>query len=153
SDSAKSMPPFICKQLIQHMVTSNPSPSYIKACSLVFEDDGNGARGNLAAVVKAILTNTEARAVPAVGPTSNYGHLKEPALYMNGLLRLFNYARGGGNAIGAGLAQYGTLQGQRIFYPPSVFNYFPPDFPLPGQAIGGTLVAPEFGIENSATLF
>ena len=70
--------PFIGKQLIQHLVTSNPSPAYIARVSAVFADNGSGVRGDMAAVVKAILTDPEARGdTPA---QSNYGHLREPAL-------------------------------------------------------------------------
>ncbi|HEY2145441.1 MAG TPA: DUF1800 domain-containing protein [Steroidobacteraceae bacterium] len=77
--------PFIGKQLIQHLVTSNPSPAYVARISAVFADNGSGVRGDMAAVVKAILTDPEARGdTPA---SSGFGHLREPALFITSMLR------------------------------------------------------------------
>src|SRR5580700_3499070 len=87
-----SMAPFVSQQLIQHLVTSNPSPQYIARVSSVFENDGNGVTGNLQAVIKAILTDPEARAgdnpTAAISPT--FGHLREPVLFMPNILRGLN---------------------------------------------------------------
>ncbi len=77
-----TMAPFICQQLIQHLVTSNPSPAYIQRVSQVFENDGTGVAGNLKAVITAILTDAEARAGDTAPSaiTPNFGHLREPIL-------------------------------------------------------------------------
>ena len=83
--------PFICSQLIQRLVTSNPSPAYVYRVAQVFDNDGTGTRGNLAAVVKAILLDYEARSLTEVN-NSGYGKLKEPLLRMTGIFRAFKAA-------------------------------------------------------------
>ena len=140
----KTMAPFVSRQLIQHLVTSNPSASYIGRVSNVFLDDGTGVRGNLKAVITAILTDPEARAAddPSSGTVSNYGHMREPVLFMANLLRGLNAT------LGASSVPYNdaTLMGQQLFYPASVFSYFSPFFTLSnGQR------APEFQIYSTQT--
>src|SRR6185437_16062152 len=83
--------PFFCRQLIQHLVTSNPSPGYVYRVARVFADDGTGVRGNLGAVVRAILTDYEARS-PAAAVQSGYGKLKEPLLRLTGFFRAVDAA-------------------------------------------------------------
>ena len=132
--------PFIGKQLIQHLVTSNPSPDYIARVSAVFADNGSGVRGDMAAVVKAILTDPEARGdTPA---QNNYGHLREPALFITGMLRSL-----GGQSDGVLPRAFVSGMGQPIYTPPSVFNFYPPSFILPGSQT----LAPEFAIDNAST--
>ncbi len=135
--------PFICKQLIQHLVTSNPSPEYVGRVAAVFNDNGTGVRGDMKAVVQAILLDTEARRGddPAQALPGD-GHLKEPILFITNLLR-------GVNAIsdGAGLADRASDMKQAPFFSPSVFNFFPPGFVIPGT----NLLGPEFAIFNTST--
>ena len=132
--------PFIGKQLIQHLVTSNPSPAYVARVSAVFADNGSGVRGDMGAVVKAILTDTEARGdVPA---QSNSGHLREPALFITAMLRGL-----GGQSDGVLPRNAISNMGQPIYMAPSVFNFYPPSFVLPGSPT----LAPEFSIDNAAT--
>jgi uncharacterized protein (DUF1800 family) len=135
--------PFISQQLIQHLVTSNPSPAYVSRVAAVFNDDGTGTRGNLQAVVTAILMDTEARR--GDDPTqvqATDGHLKEPLLFMTSLLRAAN-----ATSDGLYLNWYAANMRQEPFESPSVFNFFPPNNP-----IGGTqLLGPEFRIFNSST--
>jgi uncharacterized protein (DUF1800 family) len=132
--------PFIGKQLIQHLVTSEPSPAYVGRISAVFADNGSGVRGDLGAVVKAILTDPEARGdAPA---TSGFGHLREPALFITSMLRSL-----GGQSDGVLARSASSNMGQPIYTAPSVFNFYPPSFVLPGS----TTLAPEFGIDNAAT--
>jgi uncharacterized protein (DUF1800 family) len=132
--------PFIGKQLIQHLVTSNPSPAYIARVSAVFADNGSGVRGDMGAVVQAILTDPEARGdTPA---TANFGRLREPALFITAMLRSL-----GGQSDGVLPRNAISAMGQPIFTPQTVFNFYPPSFVLPGTAT----LAPEFGIENAAT--
>ncbi len=133
--------PFICKQLIQHLVTSNPSPAYVGRVSAVFNNNGAGVRGDLKAVVSAILLDTEARG--DVRTETIYGHLREPALFVTNLWRAFNAPVGSAGA----LYTYTTGMGQNLFYSPSVFNYYPPDYVLPGT----NMLAPEFALQTTAT--
>jgi uncharacterized protein (DUF1800 family) len=132
--------PFIGKQLIQHLVTSNPSPGYVSRVSAVFANDGNGVRGNLAAVVRVILTDTEARGDQP--PTNEFGRLREPALFITSTLR-----RLGGQSDGVYLRNASSTMGQPIFSPETVFNFYPPSFQIPGTQT----FAPEFGIDDAAT--
>jgi uncharacterized protein (DUF1800 family) len=132
--------PFIGKQLIQHLVTSNPSPAYVARVSAVFADNGQGMRGDMAAVIKAVLGDIEARGDAPSDPQA--GHLREPALYITTLLR-------GLGAQSDGVYPRGQMagMGQSLFTPPTVFNYYPPGYQLPGT----TRLAPEFYIQNATT--
>ena len=132
--------PFIGKQLIQHLVTSNPTPAYIARVSAVFADNGSGVRGDMGAVVQAILTDPEARGdAPAA---ANFGRLREPALFITAMLRSL-----GGQSDGVLPRNAISAMGQPMFTPQTVFNFYPPSFVLPGTET----LAPEFGIENAAT--
>jgi uncharacterized protein (DUF1800 family) len=132
--------PFIGKQLIQHLVTSNPSPAYVARVAAVFANNGQGVRGDLSAVVTAILTDTEAR---GAAPASNvFGHLREPALFITGTLRSL-----GGQSDGVLPRSASSAMGQPIFSPDTVFSFYPPSYQIPGSQT----VAPEFGIDNAAT--
>ena len=132
--------PFIGKQLIQRLVTSNPSPAYVARVAAVFADDGTGVRGNLAAVVRAILGDVEARGDAPSSPDA--GHLREPALFITTLLRGL-----GGQSDGVYLRSQSSAMGQPVFSAPTVFNYYPPGYQLPGTSTLG----PEFFIQTSAT--
>ena len=135
--------PFISKQLIQHLVTSNPSPAYVSRITAVFNDNGSGVRGDMKAVVNAILMDSEARR--GDDPTqvqSNDGHLKEPVLFILNLLRATNSTSDGAN-----LQNYAFDMKEEPFESPTVFNFYPPDNGVPGT----TLLGPEFRIFNSTT--
>ncbi len=135
--------PFISKQLIQHLVTSNPSPAYVSRITGVFNDNGSGVRGDLKAVVNAILMDTEARR--GDDPTqvqASDGHLKEPVLFMMNLLRATNASSDGAN-----LNNYASNMKEEPFESPTVFNFYPPD----NVTAGTTLLGPEFRIFNSTT--
>jgi uncharacterized protein (DUF1800 family) len=135
--------PFIARRLIQRLVTSNPSPAYIGRIASTFNDDGHGVRGNLAAVVTAILLDAEAR--PAA-PKPTDGKAKEPLLRLTELWRAYG-ARSANNgykvsdpyAISIALGE-GPVQS------PSVFNFFSPFFGPPGNIRNAGLVAPELEI-------
>jgi uncharacterized protein (DUF1800 family) len=132
--------PFISQRLIQHLVTSNPSPAYVARVAAVFANNGHGVRGDLGAVVRAILSDTEARgAAPA---TNVFGHLREPALYITSTLRSL-----GGQSDGVLPRSASAAMGQPIFSPETVFSFYPPSYQLPGTQT----LAPEFGIDNAAT--
>ena len=132
--------PFIVKQLIQHLITSNPSPAYVARIAAVFANNGQGVRGDLAAVVKAILADVEARGDSPPQPGS--GHLREPALFITTLLRGL-----GGRSDGVFLSDQVEKMGQPLFMAPTVFNFYPPSYQLPGS----NTLAPEFFIQDATT--
>jgi uncharacterized protein (DUF1800 family) len=135
--------PFISKQLIQHLVTSNPSPDYIARIATVFNDNGSGVRGDLKAVVTAILLDPEARR--GDDPTQAQpqdGHLKEPVLFMTNLMRAMNVT-----SDGSSLSDYASNMKQEPMFPPSVFNFYHPGYLIQGT----TLLGPEFEIFNTST--
>ncbi len=129
--------PFIGKQLIQHLVTSNPSPAYVARVAAAFDDDGHGVRGNLKAVVRAILLDPEARG--AAKTDAAYGRLREPVLFVTNLCRAMGASSDG---ILAGVTR---AMGQNLFYSPSVFGYYPHEYEVSGTSIQG----PELGIHSS----
>ncbi|HEY1329644.1 MAG TPA: DUF1800 family protein [Casimicrobiaceae bacterium] len=134
-------PVYIGKQLIQRLVTGNPSPAYVQRIANVFINNGAGVRGDLKAVVKAILTDPEARGGgSASDPT--YGSLKEPVIMITNLVRTLSGITDGNRLEGSA-----SGLGQRPFYSPTVFNYFPPDQTIQGT----TILAPEFLIHTTQT--
>jgi len=139
--------PYLCSQLIHQMVTSNPSPAYVGRCSAAFANNGSGVRGDMKAIITAILLDPEARGDVKNDP--NYGHLREPVLLVLNLLRTFN-GTSDGNITSTGTRQ-GLLvdMGQNLFNPPTVFSYYPADLGLPGT----NLLGPEFGILDTSTTY
>jgi uncharacterized protein (DUF1800 family) len=141
-----TMAPFVSQQLIQHLVTSNPSPQYLARVASVFENDGNGVTGNLQAVVTAILTDPEARAgddPTATATTSaNFGHMREPVVFMSNLLRGLNATLSANSAIYNNSSELG----EQLFNAPSVFSYFSPQYRTAGGLLG-----PEFQIYTTQT--
>ncbi len=131
--------PFIGKQLIQHLVTSNPSPAYVSRVAAAFNNNGSGIRGDMKAVIKAILLDPEARGDASPDPA--FGKLREPILFVTNLLRAFD------TTTDYVLTDYPKGMGQNLFYSPTVFSYFPPDYVLPGSSLTG----PEFAIQSSST--
>jgi len=138
--------PFVCTQLIQHLVTSTPSPAYVSRVAAVFANDGNGVRGNMQAVITAIITDEEARA----GDTnSSYdgGHLREPVLFITAMMRGLGFNNTDVNGSYFTLSNYSSPLNEEPYFANSVFNFFPPNYVIPGTTIN----APEFDIENTAT--
>jgi len=133
--------PFISKQLIQRLVTSNPSPAYVARVATVFNNNGQGIRGDLSAVGKAILLDTEARSA-AVASGDSYGKLREPLLRFSHLLRAFAVQDPVLLNSGYYISQYAALTAS------SVFNFFSPSFSPTGPLKEAGLVAPEFQINN-----
>jgi hypothetical protein len=132
--------PFIGRQLIQKLVTGDPTPQYVSRVVAVFNNNGQGVRGDMKAVVAAILTDPEARGATKLDP--GYGKLREPVLFMTNAARALNT-----QSDGVFFGQQSSQLGQNLFYPTSVFNYYPPDYVLPDK----TNIAPEFAIQNSST--
>jgi uncharacterized protein (DUF1800 family) len=147
-----SLPPFVCKQLIQHLVSSNPSSAYVKRVADVFTSGtfsgggvtiGSGQRGDMQAVIAAILLDSEARRGDSTATANpGDGHLREPVLYIANILRAF-----GATTDGAAPANSASSMSQSVMDSPSVFNFFPPDYGIPGT----NLLGPEFDLETTAT--
>ena len=133
--------PFIGKQLIQALVTANPSAAYVGRVSAVWADDGHGVRGNLGAVVRAILLDPEARG--DVKPDPTYGRVKDPVLLLTAPARTLGVATDG---VWFALAS-GSLE-QPVYLSPTVFNFYPPDY-SPDSA----LVSPASALLDSASVF
>ena len=147
-----NVPPFVSKQLIQRLITSNPSPAYVGRVSTIFANNGSGVRGDMKAVIRAILLDTEARSEASLTSTSA-GKLREP------VIRLTNWARAFGvtspsNAWAIGDTNSQTTRlGQTIGKSPSVFNFFRPGYTPPNTVIStGQLVAPEFQVTNELSV-
>jgi uncharacterized protein (DUF1800 family) len=140
-----TMAPFVSQQLIEHLVTSNPSPAYIQRVSSVFTNNGSGVTGDLKAVVTAILTDPEARAAddPSASPNPNFGHLREPILFMTNILRGLNATLGAKSTI----YNDATEMSQDLFAAPSVFSYFSPQYRTEHGLLG-----PEFQIYSTQTV-
>jgi uncharacterized protein (DUF1800 family) len=145
--------PFISRQLIQRLITSNPSPGYVYRVAQTFADDGTGTRGNLGAVVRAILTDYEARS-GAVAATASFGKLKEPLLRATALLRSLggesNLGRYANAPFHTSINTENTL-GQAPLHAPTVFNFFEPNYVQPGPLAASGLYAPEYQILNDTT--
>ncbi len=137
--------PFIGRQLIQRFVTSNPSPAYIGRIAAVFDNNGRGVRGDLAAVIKAILMDADARNIPAA---ANAGKQREPVIRFANILRaLDGKSKNGINNIDY-LDSADNALGQSPLLAPSVFNFFSPNYTRPGKLAAAGMVAPEFQITN-----
>lgn len=136
--------PFIGRLLIQHMITSDPSPAYVARVAAMFSNNGYGVRGDMKSVIRAILLDPEARGDVKTAP--RYGKLREPVQLITNLGRMFSARdfNGEGPSDGALHAQSNNL-GQNPFYSPTVFNYFNAEFVVPGT----TILAPEFDILNT----
>lgn len=139
--------PFICKQLIKRLITSNPTPAYVARVASVFNDNGRGVRGDLAAVVKAILLDHEARFGHV--DFADFGKLREPLLRQTALWRAFSAAAANGRYL---YANPERDFGQAPLRSPSVFNFFEPDYQEPGPIADRDLVSPEFEITDETTI-
>ena len=171
--------PFIAKLLIQRLVTSNPSPAYVYRVAQKFVNNGSGVRGDLAAVVRAILIDYEARS-PVIASNITFGKLKEPLLRLTGLLRTFGASSTSGRFLGYhhtvdlvpitsatplpalasqinqspntfSVTRLDGVQGnlaEAAMRSPTVFNFYHPDYVLPGPLAAAGMVAPEFEITD-----
>jgi uncharacterized protein (DUF1800 family) len=139
--------PFICRQLIQRLVTSNPSPGYVYRVSQVFAHNGHGERGDLGAVIHAILLDYEARS-PDVLRNFGYGKMKEPLLQATALLRAFDASSSSGRYHFPN--PEGSL-GEAALRSPTVFNFYEPNYVLPGPLAAAGLYAPEYQILTDTT--
>ncbi len=140
--------PFITRQLIQRLVCGDPAPAYVARVATVFNDDGTGLKGNLRAVLRAILLDDDARGAAALSDPRS-GKLREPVLRLAAWARAFG-AHSPSNAWAIGnTSDAGSKLGQSPLRSPSVFNFFRPGYVPPG-AVG--MAAPEFQITNESTV-
>ena len=141
--------PFVVTQLIKRLVTSNPSRQYVRNIAAVFNDDGTGTRGNLQAVIRALLLHDEAR---SISDTGAYGKLREPVLRLSHLWRAFGVLPGSQssterneyNTVSPQLMDLELDTGQAPLKSPSVFNFFQPGYAPAGPVVDQNLKAPEF---------
>lgn len=140
--------PFIGKQLIQRLVTSNPSPAYIRRVSTAFTQSG----GSLQAMVVAILTDPEARASAGLtDPT--FGKVREPVLRLTAFLRAYGAQSTSGNFLIWNTGDQVTSIGQNPYQAPSVFNFFRPGYVPPGsETAKAGLVSPEMQLVNETSI-
>lgn len=134
--------PFIATRLIQRLVTSNPSPSYVQRVAAAFNNNGSGIRGDLAAVVRTILLDPEARPETAMDLD---GKIKEPLIRLTQLWRAYGADSASGRLPFAGAY---IFFGQGPLQAPSVFNFFSPFYAPPGDIRDSSLVAPELQIST-----
>jgi uncharacterized protein (DUF1800 family) len=140
--------PFVSRELIQRLVTSNPSPGYIYRVAQVFANNGSGTRGDLGAVVKAILLDPEARSSTLL-TNAGFGKLKEPLLRQAAVYRAFN-AVASDNRFS--IFNTDNTLGQTALDSPTVFNFFEPGYVQSGTLASAGLYAPEFQITTASTL-
>nr|WP_315479914.1 DUF1800 domain-containing protein [uncultured Rhodoferax sp.] len=144
--------PFFGKQMIQRLVTSNPSPAYVARVSAVFADNGAGVRGDLRAVFAAILLDDEARS-PAGLSNPQFGRLREPMLRLVQWGRTFGIASAQGSWKMGDLSNPATQLGQSPLRSPSVFNFFRPGYVPPAtQMAANGAAAPEFQIVTESSV-
>jgi len=166
--SSPYVAPYISQNLIQHMVTSNPSPNYVSDVAAAFTSgsftdtnftgktfSGGTGKGDMQAVIAAILLDPEARGDGA--PNAYYGHLREPVLFLTNLLRDFNTSGSSTDYSLSDLFLPGDVHmDEDVYRSPTVFNFFPPSFQIAGenscQASGtAPCLGPEFNIQSTAT--
>ncbi|MBL8311421.1 MAG: DUF1800 domain-containing protein [Burkholderiales bacterium] len=135
-----NVPPFVSKFLIQQWVTGQPSTAYVDRVARVFQNNGSGVRGDMKAVIRAVLTDPEARGPAKWNPT--FGHQAEPVLAITRLARAMN-----AQTDGVFFRTTTGNSGQTVFVSPSVFNYYPPDYALSTSGV----LAPEFAIYNTTS--
>lgn len=149
-----NLPAFFSKQMIQHLVTSNPSPGYISRVAAVFKDNGSGVRGDLQAVITAILTDEE-----ALEPASNFANPPQYGKVREALIRYTEWARAFTAQSRNGAYDIGSTEdpiyglGEMWLRSPTVFNWFAPNFVPPGTSIAQAgLVAPEMQMTDVTTV-
>ncbi len=143
--------PFFGRQLIQRFVTSNPSPAYVGRVAAAFNNNGQGVRGDLRAVLRAVLLDPEARDAN-VANGNTWGKLREPMVRFANWMRAFDARSERGTYAIWNLEDNVSSLGQNPLRAPSVFNWYRPDYAPPGAILNQGLVAPEFQISHETTV-
>jgi uncharacterized protein (DUF1800 family) len=145
--------PFIGRQLIQRLVTSNPSPAYVASVSAAFANNGSGVRGDLMAVLRAVLTHAEARNATAARANDKYGKLREPVLRFTQWARASKVNSANGQWRLGNLSDPASRLGQSPLRSSSVFNFYRPGYVPPNTSIAtAAQVAPEFQITTESSV-
>jgi uncharacterized protein (DUF1800 family) len=142
--------PFLARLLIQRLVTGNPSPGYVYRVASAFNNNGQGVRGDMKAVIRAILLDYEARAEAVTGD-QGYGHLREPIVRFGNLLHAFHAAAPSGKFHIWYLEDPTWGLGQNPLRSTTVFNFFKPDYSLAGPVAEAGLASPEFQLLSETT--
>ncbi|HBL26418.1 MAG TPA: hypothetical protein DD490_06250 [Acidobacteria bacterium] len=145
--------PFVCKHLIQRLVTSNPSPAYVYRCGQAFANNGQGVRGDMKAVLRTILLDWEARTTTVLGQ-QGFGKVREPMVRFVTLLRALKAqppADGRFRYYWQASAEWGLNQAP--LQAPTVFNFFDPTYSQPGVVAEAGLASPELQITNETSVF
>ena len=151
--SHPNVAPFMARQLIQRFTTSNPSPAYITRVAQKFNNNGDNERGDLAAVIKQILLDPEAR---ATNPPANFGKVREPLLRLTAVMRAWQFQLPAATAYGEirmGMTNPTGSYAQRPLGAPTVFNFYEPDYQPPGPVADANLYSPEMQIINEGTTY
>ena len=144
--------PFISRQLIQRLVTSNPSPAYVARVATVFNNNGRGVRGDMGAVIRAILLDPDARNGSLAVSDPNYGKLREPVIRMGNWMRAFNATSKTGGWLLASTSANTSLS-QSALTSSSVFNFWRPGYSPPSTKVGNLgYVAPEFQVVDEVSV-
>ncbi len=144
--------PFFGRQLIQRLVTSNPSPAYVRRVAAAFDNNGRGVRGDMKAVLRAVLLDPEARGDRSAADPA-FGKLREPVLRLSAWARAFKATSANGDYRIRDTSDPSTRLGQAPLRSPSVFNFFRPGYVPPNTAIAAAgLVAPEFQITGETSV-
>ncbi|MFT4532843.1 MAG: hypothetical protein ACJA1A_000861 [Saprospiraceae bacterium] len=140
--------PFVGKLLIKRLVKSNPSPEYVNRVTNAFNDNGSGVRGDMQAVIKAILLDEEARSGQAM-LAANAGRAKEPMMKISSFARIMPLNVPNGRYWSQGY-DFSNNTGQHILSAPTVFNFYLPDFQPIGDIAEQNMTAPEFKLHNTS---
>jgi len=144
--------PFFSRQLIQRFVTSNPSPAYVARVAAAFANNGQGVRGDMKAIIRAMLLDTEARGAASLAQSS-WGKLREPVVRLANWARAFGATSVSGNYLIRNVGDPSTALGQNPLRSGSVFNFYRPGYVPPSTSIATAgLVAPEFQITGETSV-
>jgi uncharacterized protein (DUF1800 family) len=144
--------PFIGRQLIQRLVTSSPSPAYVARVAAKFNNNGSGVRGDMKAVLRAILLDSEARSASRAAEP-RYGKIKEPVLRLTAALRAFGVKSASGKVLMTYTDDPGLQLGQTPFRSPSVFNFYRPGYvPAGSEAATLGMTLPEMQITDESSV-
>jgi uncharacterized protein (DUF1800 family) len=143
--------PFVGEQLIQRLVTSNPTGGYVARVTAAFNDNGTGIRGDMKAVIRAILLDPEARDLSQTSDET--GKLREPAVRFINWMRSFNARSRDGQFLMGATNDPSSQLAQSPMFAPSVFNFYRPGYIPTNSNIGNAgLVSPEMQITNETTV-